>query len=191
MRCRPLILASLVAVAAFSLLAAGCGGGGSPRVASVASSASVATTTAQNGTATTMTGTVASALAFARCMRSHGVPNWPDPNSGGFFDKSKLQGLGLTIARARALEQGPCDVPLPSHQQYAITPADQVDYREGAACMRRHGFPDFPDPSFQNGNVELNIPSSTNTSSAQFESAEATCQKLIPAGLPDSGASER
>jgi subtilase family serine protease len=36
--CRPPTLASIVAVAACSLLAAGCGGGGSPRIASVASS---------------------------------------------------------------------------------------------------------------------------------------------------------
>ena len=66
---RPLILASVVAVAAFSLLAAGCGGGGSPGVASVASSTTAATTTTtQNGL-----------LAFSACMRSNGMPNFPDP----------------------------------------------------------------------------------------------------------------
>jgi len=64
---RPLIFVSILAFAAFSLLAAGCGGGGgSPGVANVASS----TTTT---TATTQTGLV----AFAACMRSHGVPNFP------------------------------------------------------------------------------------------------------------------
>ena len=70
MRCRrPLLLGSVVAVAAFSLLAAGCGGGRSPGVASVASSTTAATTTTtQNGL-----------LAFSQCMRSNGVPNFPDP----------------------------------------------------------------------------------------------------------------
>ncbi len=70
MRCRrPLLLSSVVAVVAFSLLAAGCGGGGSPGVANVASSTTAATTpTTQNGL-----------LAFSQCMRSHGMPNFPDP----------------------------------------------------------------------------------------------------------------
>src|SRR5215467_8009922 len=72
MRChRPLILASVVAVASFSLLAAGCGSGGSAGVASVASSTTAATTTTQNATP--------QLVAFSRCMRSHGVPNFPDP----------------------------------------------------------------------------------------------------------------
>jgi hypothetical protein len=184
-RCRPpLILASVVAIAACSLLAAGCGGGGSPVVASVAASTSAATTAAQNGATTTQTGTIASALAFARCMRSHGIPGWPDPNSQGFFDKSKLRPLGLNVARVRALEDGPCNIPLPSRQGYTITAADRADYLRAAACMRSHGFPAFPDPTFPNNGVTLHIPSSINTNSSKFTSAATTCTKLIRPGLP-------
>jgi hypothetical protein len=29
-------------------------------------------------------------LAFAKCMRKHGVPNFPDPNGQGTFDPQKL-----------------------------------------------------------------------------------------------------
>ncbi|MDP9258500.1 MAG: hypothetical protein M3Q31_18405 [Actinomycetota bacterium] len=189
MRCRPpLIPASVVAVAAFSLLAAGCGGGGSPGVASVASSTSAVTTaaatTTQNGTTTTQNGTIASAFAFARCMRSHGIPGWPDPNSHGFFDKSKLRPLGLNVARVRALEDGPCNIPLPSPQKYTITPADRADYLKAASCMRSHGFADFPDPTFPDNNVTLHIPASINTNSSKFKSAATTCTKLIRPGLP-------
>jgi len=50
--------------------------------------------------------------------------------------------------------------------------------------MRSHGVPDFPDPTFQNGHVRFDIPSSIDTSSPQAKSAQATCVKLIPAGLP-------
>ena len=194
MRCpRPLILASVVAVAAFSLLAAGCGGGGSPRVASVAST-TAATATTQNGTTTTEVGTLASALAFARCMRAHGLTNWPDPTSSGTFDKSELRGLAYSESRVRALEGGACNIPLPSGGQspgQTITPADQSDYREAAACMRSHGFPTFPDPTFQEGNVTTDIPASINQDSSQFKSAATTCTKLIPAGLPYSSPSAR
>jgi hypothetical protein len=192
-RCpRPLILASVVAVAAFSLLAAGCGGG-SARIASVAST-TTATTTTHNASTTTQVGTLASALAFARCMRAHGLSDWPDPTSSGTFDKSALRGLAYSESRVRALESGACNIPLPSggqSQGQTITPADQSDYREAAACMRSHGFATFPDPTFQSNGVTTDIPASINQDSSQFKSAAATCTKLIPPGLPYSSPSAR
>ena len=32
-------------------------------------------------------------LAFAVCMRSHGVPNLPDPNSEGMFSPGSILGI--------------------------------------------------------------------------------------------------
>src|SRR5690242_16496224 len=98
---RPPTLILLLAAAAVSVLGAGCGGGGASGVASEHSSTTADTTT-QNG-----------ALAFARCMRAHGVAGWPDPNRSGVFDKSKLQQLGVTPSRVRAIEDGACDHLLP------------------------------------------------------------------------------
>jgi hypothetical protein len=163
-----------LAVVACSLLAAGCGGG-SPGVANVATSTINSTATAQNG-----------ALAFARCMRSHGIPGWPDPLSNGGFDKSRLRQLGLSVSRVRALEEGPCNhlLNVGASQGYTITPADRTDYLHAAACMRSHGVPGFPDPTFKNNGVQTNIPASINQDSAQFKSAAETCTKLIPVGLP-------
>jgi hypothetical protein len=187
---RPSILTSVVALAALALLAAGCGGGGSSGVASVATTTGAATTV-QHGTTTTRTGTLASAFDFARCMRSHGIPGWPDPNSQGFFDKAKLRPLGLSVSRVRTLEEGPCNIPLPSPQGQTIpiTRADQAYYVEGAACMRSHGFPGFPDPTFEDNGVTFDIPSSINSESSTFKRARAICTRRIPAGLPDSTAS--
>jgi hypothetical protein len=65
-----------------------------------------------------------------------------------------------------------------------ITPAEQADYLRAAACIRSHGVPEFPDPTFQNGHVRFNIPSSIDRNSSQVKSAQAICVKLIPAGLP-------
>jgi hypothetical protein len=170
------------AVAAFALLAAGCGGGGgSPAAATGASVATVAATV-QNG-----------ALAFARCLRSHGLPDWPDPTSGGAFDKSQLRQLGYSVSRVRAVEDGPCKNLLNSGAPptYTITPADRADYLDAAACMRAHGFSDFPDPTFRDNNVETNIPSSIDQDSSRFKSAAETCTRVIPAGLPYSRAGDR
>ena len=65
-----------------------------------------------------------------------------------------------------------------------ITPADQADYLKAAACMRSHGVPDFPDPTFGNNTVTFNIPPNIDPNSSQAKRAEATCVKLIPPGLP-------
>jgi hypothetical protein len=65
-----------------------------------------------------------------------------------------------------------------------ITPADRLDYLKGAACIRSHGFPDFPDPTFGNNTVTFNIPPNIDPNSSQATRAEAICAKLIPPGLP-------
>jgi hypothetical protein len=65
-----------------------------------------------------------------------------------------------------------------------ITPADQADYLKSARCMRSHGVPDFPDPTFGNNTVTFNIPPNIDPSSSQARTAEAICVKLIPPGLP-------
>jgi len=65
-----------------------------------------------------------------------------------------------------------------------ITPADQADYLNAARCMRSHGVPDFPDPTFENSTVTFNIPPNIDPNSSQAKSAVAICVKLIPPGLP-------
>src|SRR6478736_10102251 len=146
MRCRrPLLLSSVLVVAAFALLAAGCGGGGSARVASVASSTTVATTTTtQNGL-----------LAFSRCMRSNGMPNFPDPQRfvGGNV-KLTIHQSGSGSPHFQAAMRA-CNHLLPTHgggqepaQQTRKQLADELSF---ARCMRSHGLSRFPDPSAQGG----------------------------------------
>jgi hypothetical protein len=177
-RRRSPVFASVVGIAACSLLAAGCGGAGSPGLAGGAATTSATTAAA----ATTQNGP----LAFARCMRSHGLPKWPDPISGGVFDKTTLRQTGYSVGQVRAVEDGPCNHLLGavSHQGPTITAADRVDYLKAAACMRTHGFPGFPDPTFQDSGVQLAVPPSIDQDSSRFTSAATICTKLIPAGLP-------
>jgi hypothetical protein len=130
-RCSRPLVPSAVAVAVVSLLAAGCGGG-SPR----------STTAALR----TQTG----ALAFATCIRSHGLSNWPDPNSSGVFDKSKLLRLGYSESRVRSIEMSACNHFLPAPQETA--PRRNTRFAAMLAftnCMRARGFPNFPDPTDQ------------------------------------------
>jgi hypothetical protein len=144
MRChRPLFLTSVVAVAAVSLLAAGCRGGGSAGVASVSSSTTAATTT-----------TPAGLIAFSDCMRSNGAPNFPDPQrlSGGNL-KLTIARLGASSPRFRAA-MSVCNQLLPNGgrgsqetaQQTRTRLADELSF---ARCMRSHGVARFPDPTAQ------------------------------------------
>ena len=146
MRSRPLMLMSGVAVAAFSLLAAGCGGGGgSPGVANNASSTTTATTTSGP--------TPNALLAFSQCMRSNGVANFPDPQrfAGGNV-KLTIHGFGTNPAVQTALNA--CHNLLPSGpgqtQESAAQQRTQLaDELSFAKCMRSHGVARFPDPTAQ------------------------------------------
>jgi hypothetical protein len=140
-RRRSFIIASLVATAAFSFVAAGCGGSGSPEVATVGSSTATATTTTQND--------LSGMVAFSRCMRSHGVPNFPDPQHyvGGNV-KLTIHNLSPSAAALNA-----CENLLPTNggsQESAAQQRTQLaDELSFARCMRSHGVTRFPDPTGQ------------------------------------------
>ncbi len=141
-RSRPLILLPVLAVAALSLLAAGCGGGASPGVASVGSS-----------TATTATPT--GLLAYSRCMRSHGVPSFPDPGGKGGIPKPQVVAAAQSNPHKFNAADAACHYLAPaglgpeqSPQEQRTQLADELSF---AKCMRNHGVTNFPDPSAHGG----------------------------------------
>jgi hypothetical protein len=99
------------------------------------------------------------------------------------------QQLGVSVSRLRAALDACVNLNPKANGQGSqpLTAQEQQDYLRAAACMRSHGVPSFPDPSFSGGHVSFSIPSSINTSSPQVVHAIQVCQKLIPAGLPYSG----
>jgi hypothetical protein len=179
------------------VLAAGCGAGSSHSgVASLGTSTTRATEPSAVSSRS-KTSPINSVLAFIGCMRTHGEPNMPEPNIGrngphvsininasSGIDPNSPQFIAATEACRHLLPNNG----VPSAEQ-TITPTDQADYLKGAACMRSHGEPDFPDPTFRDNSVAFHSSSSIDTNSSQFKSALATCEKLIPAGLPYSSSS--
>lgn len=87
-------------------------------------------------------------VRFARCMRSHGVPNLPDPTSPHAFKQSlagkqDLPAFHSAETTCRHLLPGggqQSQSAAPSHAQFVAALAF-------ARCLRSHGFPSFPDPS--------------------------------------------
>jgi hypothetical protein len=119
-------------------------------------------------------------------VRSHGVPDFPDPDSNGQIPKEAVVRAlrGVSDSRARAATNACANLNPAGQGSPTLTAQEQQDYLRAAACMRSHGITDFPDPTFPGGRVNLSIPSSIDTKSRQFTQAAQTCTKLIPAGLP-------
>jgi len=174
------------AILAVGVCVAACGGG--PSTPGVANSP--ATTTAASssvGASKQATGL----LAYASCMRSHGVPNFPDPAASGGIPKEGVISAFRAVSSSQASKaQNACQQLLPSggslsgQPSQTVTAQDQHYYLNAARCMRSHGITDFPDPIFSGGGVNFPVASSINQNSTQFTQAVRACEKLIPAGLP-------
>jgi hypothetical protein len=159
-----------------AVLVAGCGGG-SP------------SPTSGESTSTSAASAVESGVAFARCIRSHGVPSFPDPKVSG---QAVRMGSPRTV-RSPAFQSAAhsCQRLLPKGPPGPEPPSPQAQSRmlEVSACMRRHGISGFPDPSTSppssaagyigiigNGGYYLAIPKAIDTSSPAFEHAAAPCR---------------
>lgn len=198
-------LAILALAAALGLAA--CGGAKTPAVANLATT----TTGGDAGTTSTTTGGGGSgrgapqtqaqlqsdALKYAQCMRAHGLPNFPDPSPGGGFVFQAGSGV-IPGSPAFQATQAKCQKYNPAPQ--GLTPGTQTHPSQqwlsqmvtAAGCMRRHGYPDFPDPRtsipsnpFGPGGTGVisNIdgvififPSSIDTTSPQFYRAADVCK---------------
>jgi hypothetical protein len=151
--CKPFL--ALAVLAAVALLAA-CGGSASTAGSSGAGHVRLAR-----------------ALAFAHCMRSHGAPDFPDPNSSGVFmvypSTSSRYDAPLSTRQA-------CAHLRPHGVQSAGTPAEQAQQRKSlafVACMHRHGFPQLPDG--WSGNIGQLISAGIDPHSTQLNAAFTKC----------------
>jgi len=147
------------------------------------------------------------AVALSRCMRTHGVPQFPDLGSrGGFGIQMSAHGAGASVtvdghtlnvsgpAFQRAMQEcgkyGPKGPPLSGAQLAKI--------RRGALkmaeCMRSHGVPDFPDPQVTTGpggrgiGIRMGGPKvgggGFDPNSPAFQRAQKTCGGVLGAFGP-------
>ncbi|MBV9466761.1 MAG: hypothetical protein JO206_13540 [Solirubrobacterales bacterium] len=159
---RPRLLACRAIAAALLLAAgllAGCGGGARA-----------------NSTTKVMSG----ALAYANCMRSHGVPDFPDPNGQGYFVIHGGPGTDLAPSSpAFQTAERACGSFGSAGRQVTAAQENQ-EYRQSlkaAACMRANGVPNYPDPKLIDGSIYRNFNPSLNIdpSSPAFQQAAKKC----------------
>src|SRR5215475_8613453 len=88
-----------ISVTALALLAAACDGSPS--------------STGSGGSSTAGRSANSQQLSYSRCMRSHGIPSFPDPSSSGGFSKATLQQLAASNSQYQTATQA-CAHLLPS-----------------------------------------------------------------------------
>jgi hypothetical protein len=130
------------------------------------------------------------ALAYAQCMRVHGEPQFPDPNSQGNFLLPASTGgtpnsAAFVSANKACQHLLPKTRPMTAAQQRRVT-AQALKF---VACMRSHGLPNMPDPIVNANGIGLRIgggPGSTGPrpSMQVVQAAQRACQKLMPGAPP-------
>jgi hypothetical protein len=147
------------------------------------------------GSSTTVTAagsTRTPALAYVDCMRSHGVPNVPDPGPEGDIQLSPSSGINTSSPSFKAA-QTKCAKLLPSGRPGGLGPRSEQANEQMLAlskCMRVHGVSGFPDPTLGpppsspqqfaiaigRDGVSLLVPKTINVSSPVFKQAATTCR---------------
>ena len=175
----------VIAAAGLAALAAACGGSPGSHVAQLGS------TIAQSSSSSSTSASSAQgngAIAFARCMRSHGVPNYPDPTRSGLV-KESLQQLGVSGSRFQSA-QTVCRRLLPNGGS-GPTPAQVQQVKaQGlrfSQCVRAHGVPNFPDPG-SSGRIPDPASVGIDQGSPKFEAANQVCRKYRPPYVPSNAA---
>jgi hypothetical protein len=168
------LLGVLVGVAVFAALLAGCGGAGS----SGGGVAHVNPSTTSTGSSSS--GAKPNAVAYAQCMRSHGVPAFPDPNSQGKFVFSKS--MNTNSSAFQAASEG-CKSLAPAGQtSSAGTTKLMSEALQFASCMRKNGVSNFPDPKSGNGGMVLSGGPGLDPNSPAFQRASKACRSFAPGG---------
>jgi hypothetical protein len=148
------------------------------------------------GTASTST---PSAVAYSACMRSHGVPNFPDPGTNGGIPKGDAQSFGVSSSQLGSAQTA-CRQMLPSTGGSFLQASQQcldadscspavvqqilTVQRAYSRCVRPRGFPNWPDPTIDaQGRPYFDVSgagiSSATTHSPQFLSVDRICEHLV------------
>jgi hypothetical protein len=132
-------------------------------------------------------------LRFSECMRSHGVPSFPDPSGRGIHI-GPASGIDPASPAFRTA-QSACRRLLPGSGPGGQHPtAQQIEMaRRISECMRQHGVTGFPDPTLtppsnpagrglvmDMSGVVLAVPNNINPSSPSFVKAANACHFPLP-----------
>ena len=115
-------------------------------------------------------------LKFSTCMRSRGVTDFPDPSPSGGLRISSSSGINPQSPAFQSA-QSACRKLLPGGGPPSTVPeAKRKAMIANAQCVRTHGVPNYPDPSFPaGGGIRVEIGPGVNPQSPAFQNAQKAC----------------
>ena len=117
------------------------------------------------------------AVAYSRCMRAHGIPDFPDPAAAG-LPKVTPQQVGVSDARFQSAQRACAPLLQPGQAQAAKTLTGLLNF---AHCMRAHGLPNWPDPTIdRNGQPVFDISGIDPASPRVSRTADVCTHLLVP-----------
>jgi hypothetical protein len=129
--------------------------------------------------------------AYSQCMRTHGIADFPDPtagpNGGGGFQLKGGPGSDIDPSSPKFQAADKACRPLLPNGGVApqLTPAQQQQFLAWAACVRAHGVPNFPDPVFSGGGVQIRLGQKVGSGPGpvQLQAAQQACKSKLPGGF--------
>jgi hypothetical protein len=157
-------------------ITAGCGdsgGNGDAQVASAGKGSASAGASASQGQGSSQD----ALLAYAKCMRENGVPDFPDPNVGSDGGVSLDMPSG-TDPKVAAAAQDACKSLLPTGDTTKADPETTKKLLAYAKCMRAAGITNFPDPA-ADGHLQLNG-NELDMNDPKYQAADQQCATYLP-----------
>jgi hypothetical protein len=182
------------ALAVCGLLATGCSHSSSGPGVAQASSSPASGSSSPSGGGSSHGSAYDQALAYAQCMRSHGISDFPDPDSSGQIDIKGLHpgptsDLNADNPQFQAAHRACQSLqPTVSSSQQGGDAAQALKWSQ---CFRAHGITNFPDPdstgrinvgALRSAGIDFNAP--------QVQAAAKACQKYQPNSIHVPGGTE-
>ena len=170
----PDVAVVITAAVGLALLAAGCAGSPSSHVAQIGTTATQSSTSSNSPAASARQN---GGLAFSGCMRSHGVSQFPDPDSSGAIPKITMQQLGVSSSRFQAAQSGCAHLLRSTNTQVQQTRNGMLDF---ARCLRSHGVRNWPDPTTDStGQAVFDLHARINPDTPQMDAKSGRCSHLL------------
>jgi hypothetical protein len=119
-------------------------------------------------------------LSFTQCMRSNGLPDFPDPNANGQgFGNQRQQQQERSDPHFSAAFTA-CQHLLPTSSPQSKATPDNADLERLAQCMRSHGVRNYPDPNPNVSVASQLAQAGINPNSPSFQNTLNTCDRLAP-----------
>jgi hypothetical protein len=184
---RAVLVAAAVLAAGAPLAACGSSSTTSTVASLGSSTASSSTSAPAGGSGAPSSADNAKLVKYSQCMRSHGVPDFPDPTNGRLmlqFRKGSSSTLDPNSPEFQSAQQA-CKSLAPSGlgSGQSVSPQAQAQALKFARCMRSHGVPGFPDPTFSGGGIRIQA-KGVNLNSPEVKRAQQACSTLLPGGAP-------